>query len=146
MKKLIITAASVLILFYTHAQSNDEAEIRKLEYDAKEAFLKKDTVTLLKLYSPSLVINSPGNKVETFQEILAKMKRGGTDRESFERIIERITFADNVAIVMGNETIKPSGQAPDAGKIVKRRYTDIWMKKSGSWKLIGRQSTIYSVE
>ena len=146
MKKLISTTVLFLILICTYAQNRDENEIRKLEEEAKEAFLKKDTMTLLKLYSPNLVFNSPANKVETFPEILAKIKRGGSDRESFERIIERITFADNIAIVMGNETIKPTGQAPNAGKTVKRRYTDIWMKMETSWKLVARQSTIFAVE
>ena len=146
MKKLISTVVLLLILFCSYAQNSDETEIRKLEDEAKEAFLKKDTITLLKLYSPSIVFNSPANKVESFQEILAKIKRGGSDRESFERIIEKITFADNIAIVMGNETIKPTGQAPNAGKTVKRRYTDIWMKMETSWKLVARQSTIVSIE
>ena len=146
MKKLTTTTVLLLILFCTYAQNRDETEIRKLEEEAKEAFLKKDTITLLKLYSPNVVFNSPANKVETFREILAKIKRGGSDRESFERIIERITFADNIAIVMGNETIKPTGQAPNAGKTVKRRYTDIWMKMETSWKLVARQSTIVSIE
>jgi ketosteroid isomerase-like protein len=146
MKKLTIALISLFIFICAYSQNAEETEIRKLEDEAKEAFLKKDTITLLKLYSPSVVFNSPANKVETFQEILAKIKRGGSDRESFERIIERITFTDNIAIVMGNETIKPTGQAPNAGKTVKRRYTDIWMKMETSWKLVARQSTIFAVE
>jgi len=145
MKKSILTFVSVLVLFCAYSQ-NQETEIRKLEGEAREAILKKDTVALRALYSPGFVVNSPGNRVETFQDLLVRIKSGGLDRDSFEKNIEKITFAENVAIVMGNEIVKPTGNAAHAGKIIKRRYTNIWMKNKKSWQLIARQSTITSVE
>lgn len=146
MKKLTLTLLPLLICFGSYSQSTKETEIRKLEYDQKEAFLKKDTTTLLKLYSPGFVVNSPWNKVSTLQDVMANIRKGVDDRESFERIIEKITFVDNIAIIMGQETIKPTGQAPNAGKTVQRRYTNIWMKNKNSWQLIARQSTVFAVE
>ena len=64
----------------------------------------------------------------------------------YDRIIEKVIFANNTAIVMGNETIKPSGIAVNAGKTVKRRFTNIWIQNKKSWQLIARQSTIISIE
>ncbi|MDQ3683465.1 MAG: nuclear transport factor 2 family protein [Bacteroidota bacterium] len=146
MKKSIIILSSLFIFFCTHAQNAAETEILKLENDQKEAYLKKDTATLIKLYSAGFVVNSPSNKVETFQDLLFRMRKGERDREAYERIIEKITFANDIAIVMGNETIKPTGIATNAGKTVKRRYTNIWMRNEKSWQLVARQSTIISVE
>ena len=146
MKKLIFTLLPLIIFFGSYSQSTEETEIRKLEFDQKEAFLKKDTITLLKLYSPSFVVNSPWNKVSTLQDVMDNIRKGLDDRQSFERIIEKITFVGDIAIVMGQETIKPTGKAPNAGKTVQRRYTNIWMKNKNSWQLIARQSTVFAVE
>lgn len=146
MKKLLFTLLPLFIFLGSYSQSTEETQIRKLEDDAREAFLKKDTATLLKLYSPNLVVNSPWNRVSSLQDILGNLRKGVDDRQSFEKTIERITFTDNIAIVMGQETIKPTGQAPNAGKTVQRRYTDIWMKNENSWQLVARQSTVFVVE
>ena len=145
MKKSIFTVVLMLILFCAYSQ-NAETEIRKLDGEARNAILKKDTLALRALFSPGFVVNSPGNKVETFQDLLVRIKSGALDRESFEKNIEKITFTENVAIVMGNETIKPTGNAAHSGKTVKRRYTNIWIKNKKSWQLVARQSTIISVE
>jgi hypothetical protein len=146
MKKLTVTLFTLLIFFYTHAQNAEEAEIRKLENDQKEAYFKKDTLTLFKLFSPSVIVHGPSNKIETLEDLLVRIRKGGSNRELYERIIEKITFADNIAIVMGNETIMPTGIATNAGKTVKRRYTNIWMKNNRNWQLVARQSTIISIE
>ncbi len=145
MKKLIFAFLSLLIFSSTHAQNAAESEIRKLDNDQKEAYFKKDTLALFKLFSPDVIVNGPSNKVETLEDLLVRIRKGGSDREYYERIIEKITFADNIAIVMGNETIKPTGIAVNAGKTVKRRFTNIWMKNKKSWQLVARQSTIISV-
>lgn len=146
MKKIIITSLISLTLSFVYAQNTAEKEIRELEIAQKEAYFKKDTLALFKLFSPSVIVHGPSNKIETLEDLLVRIRKGGSDREMYERIIEKITFADNIAIVMGSETIKPTGIAANAGKTVKRRYTNIWMKNKTSWQLVARQSTIISIE
>ena len=146
MKKLISALISLLIFFCTYAQNAKENKIRKLDNEQKEAYFRRDTLTLLKLFSPNVIINGFSNKFETLEDILTRIRKVGNDMEYYERIIEKIIFAQNIAIVMGNETIKPSGIAINAGKTVKRRFTNIWMPNKKSWQLIARQSTIISIE
>ena len=146
MKKLISSLISLLIFFCTYAQNAKENKIRKLDNEQKEAYFRRDTLTLLKLFSPNVIINGFSNKFETLEDILTRIRKVGNDMEYYERIIEKIVFANNIAIVMGNETIKPSGIAINAGKIVKRRFTNIWMPNKKSWQLVARQSTIISIE
>jgi len=130
----------------TYAQTAAEMEIRKLEDEQREAFQNKDTAVLFKLFSPNFVVNAPTNRITTLKELMQLMKQGAVDMEKFERITERVTFINDIAIAMGNETLHPTGKMPNAGKTVKRRYTNIWMKNEGSWQLVARQSTIISVE
>jgi len=146
MKKLISSLLSLLIFFCTYAQSVAENEIRKLDNEQKEAYFRRDTATLLKLFSPHLIINGFSNKFETLQDVLNRISQEGNNMNYYERIIEKVIFANNTAIVMGNETIKPSGTAVNAGKTVKRRFTNIWIPNKKSWQLVARQSTIISIE
>lgn len=136
----------MLIFATTYAQTPAELEILKLEDAQREAFQNKDTATLFKLFSPNFVVNAPTNKITTLEELMRLMRQGAVDMEDFERITEKVTFNNNIAIAMGNETLHPTGKMPNAGKTVKRRYTNIWMKNEAGWQLVARQSSIISVE
>ena len=146
MKKLIFTLLSLFIFFCTNAQNPAETEIRRLDSAQKEAYFKQDTSNFLKYFSPDVVVHGPSNKIETLEELLVRIRKGGSNREYYDRVVEKISFFDNIAVVMGNETTKPTGIAANAGKTVKRRFTNIWMKKENGWRLVARQSTIISVE
>jgi hypothetical protein len=129
------------------AQDSREAEIRHMEVLERESVLKGDSLALFdKIWSPNMVINTPANVVGTVEGTKAHFRAGGLNYLSFERNIEKITFNDNVAIVMGGEVIKPQGKQPNAGKIVSRRFTHVWLYKNNSWSLIGRQATVIKVE
>jgi hypothetical protein len=146
MKRSIITILSLFAFFCTTAQSAPENEIRKLENAQRAAFLEKDTTALFTLFSPDFVVNTPANRVTTLQELKALIRKGEVDMEAFERVTEKVTFISNIAVAMGNETVRPVGKMPNAGKTVKRRYSNIWMKYKESWQLVARQSTIISIE
>ena len=129
-----------------YSQQSEEAELRSIENSEREALLKGDTAMLLKLLSPKVVVNNPENTIITFEQIKERIRSGKIDYSSLERVIENLSFVENIAIVMGKEIIMPQGAAKNAGKTVTRRFTNIWMKTEGVWKLIARQSTTISVK
>ena len=138
-----------LIFSFQMAKSQDprEAEIRRLENLERESVLKFDSVTLFgKIWSPNMVVNTPANVVGTVEGTKTQLRSGNLNYQSFERDIEKITFYDNVAIVMGGEKIKPQGKQMNAGKRVSRRFTNVWMYSNGNWSIIARQATIIKVE
>jgi hypothetical protein len=146
----ILSILSLSLSFSTgtaSAQDSREAEIRRMETLERESVLKSDSIALFdKIWSPTMVINTPANVVGTVEGTKAHFRAGGLNYLSFERTIEKITFNDNVAIVMGGEVIKPQGQQVNAGKTVSRRFTHVWLFKNDSWTLIGRQATVIKVE
>lgn len=146
MKKIIVTSTTLLLFVFAIAQSSEDTEIRKLEDAQREAFLKKDTTALYKIFSPDFVVNAPTNKITTLQQLKYLIRSGEVDMEVFERVTEKVSFINNIAVAMGNETLHPTGKMPNAGKTVKRRYTNIWMKNKTGWQLVARQATIISVE
>ena len=56
---------------------------------------------------------------------------------SVERIVEKLTFIQDIAIVIGKEIEKSN----NAGQIVRRRFTNIWINTEPGWQLSARQST-----
>lgn len=145
MKRILSRSLFVCFLLFSisaFAQQNMDAKIRQLEKMEGEAFAKKDTTTLLTLFSPQLVVNTPLNRVATFEDVMHLIRIGKIDVGADEKVIEKITFVENVAIVMGYDIVKPQGAMANAGKTVKRRYTDIWMKDKNNWRLTARQVNI----
>lgn len=135
------------ICFRSFAQDPREAEIRRLEKLERESVLSGDSVALFdKIWSPKMIVNTPANVVGTVEGTKGHFRSGGLKYLSFERMIEKISFSDNVAIVMGGEVIKPQGKQPNAGKVVTRRFTHVWQYSNNSWSIIARQATIIKVD
>lgn len=129
------------------AQDTREPEIRRMENLERESVLKGDSVALFdKIWSPNMIVNTPANVVGTVEGTKAHFRSGDLNYLSFERNIEKITFNDNVAIVMGGEVIKPQGHQVNAGKTVSRRFTHVWLYKNNQWSIIARQATIIKIE
>jgi Domain of unknown function (DUF4440) len=151
MKKFTRLFALSFILIWVSqsvlAQDSRESEIRRLENLERESVLKGDSLALFdNIWSPVMVINTPANAVGTVEGTKAILRSGGLNYLSFERNIEKITFNNNIAIVMGGEKIKPQGKQIHAGKVVTRRFTNVWMYSNGRWSIIARQATIINVE
>jgi len=129
------------------AQDAREAEIIRLENLERESVLKSDSAALFdKIWSPKMVVNTPANVVGTVEGTKQLLRTGGLKYLSFERNIEKITFNDELAIVMGGEVIEPQGTQPNAGKTVYRRFTHVWKFSNNNWSIIARQATIIKVE
>ena len=79
--------------------------------------------------------------------MLARLRSG---QISYEPDVEiKIDFAGvraDTVVIMGEEIVNPIGNAPNAGKTVRRRFTDIWKGVDGVWKLAVRQATVTSVQ
>lgn len=122
-----------------------EQEIRRLEAAEADAVLRQDFAALEKLWAEDFTVNAPNNQVTKGRDEVFKVFRAGVATySSFIREIESIKIYKDLAITMGLETVKPVGKAPFAGQTVRRRYTNIWLKKKGRWQSIARQATAIS--
>ena len=131
---------------HSFAQQAEDSLIRRLENAEKTAILKGDTLALTRLMSKHIVVQNPENTIVGFQQIMDRIKSGKINYGSFDREIERITIVNQIAVVMGLETLVPKGDTKHAGKTVQRRFTNIWTKEAGTWKLTARQATIISIQ
>jgi len=128
------------------AQQSDEDLIRKLEEDERVAILRGDTLQLSRLMSKKIVVQNPENAIVGFPKIMDRIKNGKINYSLFERRIDNIAVINNIGVVMGLETLIPQGDTQNSGKMVKRRFTNIWTQETDGWKLTARQATIISIE
>jgi ketosteroid isomerase-like protein len=120
-----------------------EKEIRKLDRAEAAAVLLTDVPAIEKLWSDDFTVNAPNNKILMGKLDAIKLVRDGIlDYSSFERDVEAVVIHGDTVILMGLETVKAKGKAPFAGQTVRRRFTNIWMKREGQWQLTARQATI----
>ncbi len=129
-----------LVASFAIGQSDDEIEIRELEKYWTELLEMGDTTSLLKIWSKNYVVNNPNGKIVTPQDIVALMK-SGHKFPSVKRIIENITFNQDIAIVMGKELQQPANMTLDDEEWILRRFTNVWIKTKNGWQLAARQSS-----
>jgi ketosteroid isomerase-like protein len=123
------------------SNQQEEAEVKKVEDQEREAVLRGDLPAMTRIWSDHLIVNAPSNRVMTKEQVVDAVKAGRLDYRTFERQVEHITVSGDVVVTMGHETVVPIN-GPEAGKDVHRRFTNVWMKEGGEWKLIARQATV----
>ncbi len=135
-------AASLSVPALRAQSPSPEDEIRRLEQVEVRAIMARDTQTLRTLWDSAFVVNNPDN-------VVVEAKADPTDRpvmnkarSAMTRNPEKITLRGDFAFSMGSETIVPGEGQPRAGQTVTRRYTNIWMRQSGGWKLVARHANV----
>jgi len=143
MKKFLITSCLFCFGYCLFAQDqNIETTIKKLEQAEVQAVLTKDTVSLKRLWDKDYIVNNPENKIIVATPNPVDPPVMQKVRLSFTRDVEKILINGDIAISMGSELVVAVGDGQTPGQTIKRRYTNIWMNKNGSWKLIARHANI----
>ncbi len=125
----------------TWQDSSLKREIIKLDLAHSLAIFQGDAIALDSLMDDEVVVNHPTNRiVKEKEELLNLIKQGVIRYTAFERHPETFLFFKDMVIVMGSETVVPAKGAPNAGKIMQRRYTNIWMKIKSRWLLTVRHA------
>ncbi len=141
MKKLIIITCLFFCGYNLFAQDKAiETEIRALEQNEVQAVLNKDTVTLRKLWDKDYIVNNPENKIVLAKANPVDRPIMHNQRNSFTREVDKILVNGDIVISMGKETVTSMKESSQTKQIVERRYTNIWMKKDGLWKLVARHA------
>jgi len=94
-----------------------------------------------------VVVNTPGNAVARRESVIRFFDAGLIAYHSITSIIELAEARGDLVVLMGEEVVTPKDGAPHAGKIVHRRFTDVFRKEpDGVWRLTIRQATNISAQ
>jgi len=114
---------------------------------AQAAAARADWKAVEEFFASDVVVNAPINRVVNLDDIMGRFRNAQIGAEpGAERRIEFVGVRGDSVVVMGEEIYTPAGNAPNAGKVVHRRFTDIWKQYGGRWKLAIRQATVTSVQ
>jgi hypothetical protein len=126
-----------------NANKNAEAEIRKLETEQVEYLMNGKLAEMKKNWAADYTVNNPFNVVQ--DAATGPIQSSVLTYSKFERNIEKILSHDSVIIVMGNELVvpktAPEGSSHDTTQPIKRRFTNVWMRKEGKWLMIARHAS-----
>jgi ketosteroid isomerase-like protein len=121
--------------------STEERTIRALEEQERIAVLNEDVTALEQLWAEQFIVNNPQNEISADRgAVLDRVRRGLIRYSKFERRIEAIRFNEDIAIVMGSETVVPKSDAAGSSQAVHRRFTNIWRKTGATWRAIARHA------
>jgi len=127
---------------------SDEESVLALDDQEREATLRRDVKTLKGLWSDRFTVNAPNNEVVVGRQAVFDtfVHSGIINFSSYARHIEHTEFDGGFAFIMGLETLVPKSDAPSAGLVagqaVKRRFTNIWKKEAGTWRLFARHANV----
>lgn len=125
----------------TMSATPDDSVIRSLEEQERLAVLNRDSQALQRLWAEEFIVNSPVNQISPNRAVvLDLMRQGRIHYSTLERRIEQLRVAGDLAIVMGGETVQPIATAAGAPPPVQRRFTHIWRREAGAWRLIARHA------
>lgn len=121
-----------------------EKEIRKLEQRQVELLLHGEVAEMEKQWSKDYMVNNPFNKLVKARE--GPIRNRQLTYSKFEREVEAVLVKGEVAVALGGEVVVPSGQSTDAGKTIRRRFTNVWVKEEGRWLLLARHASVIPEE
>jgi ketosteroid isomerase-like protein len=123
--------------------STEEGTIRALEEQERVAVLNEDVAALERLWGEQFIVNNPQNEISADRgAVLDRVRRGLIRYSKFERRIEAIRFNEDIAIVMGSETVVPKNNTGGSSPVVQRRFTNIWRKTGTTWRAIARHANV----
>ena len=135
-----------LLLVFVKLSSGQNKEIEKLirQLDQKNAFVvaKADTTALMALLAPEFTINrTTGIVVSGRDKTLELMRQGIVSYDSFAVQTDFVLMKSaTLAISMGSEVVISGGNRDLKGQVVRRRFTHVWTKEKGSWRLLARHA------
>lgn len=156
----ILTAA----LFMAAPQASSDEQIDTEDPDVKsvlavekrllDLMLDGDVEAFGELISPQFVASDPSNTIRRRDELIALVASGRLKYESFDTSIDFAEkVADDLVVIMGNETTRQSAVPVEGALAVKaladslsRRFTNVYRKEQGEWRLLIKQSTIIAAE
>lgn len=139
----IRTASPQTTVYEPSATDSRVVAVLAAEKRLQAVMLAHDIKGTESLMAPDLLVNAPINKVVNRDNVLSRLGKGQISYEpDVVRNMDFVGVREDLVVTMGEEIVQPNKDAPKAGMVVHRRFTDIWKQIDGVWKLWIRQATI----
>ena len=124
-------------------RSNIEQVIRQLDGERIQAQIGADSAALDRIYADDFIGVGPSGTVRTKKQVILDFTSGTLRFQSITTDEVQVRVYENTAVETGLSTM--DGQ--DKGKTVPRntRFTRVWVKQQGFWRLVANHYSLRSV-
>ena len=135
---LVLTAASIALGQEQSARRDLRRRvgqaIRQIDHERVQAQIGADAAALNRIYADDFIGIGPSGTVRTKAQVIADFTSGDLKFQSITTDDVRVRVYGNTAVETGRSTM--IGQ--DRGKAVPRdnRFTRVWIKQFGRWRLV----------
>ena len=138
MAVLVLTATSIALAqkqsVNRDQRSSVEQAIRQLDNERIQAQIGADAVALNRIYADDFIGVGPSGTVRTKAQVISDFTSGELKFQSITTDEVQVRVYENTAVETGLSTMV--GQ--DKGQAVPRdtRFTRVWVKQQGRWRLV----------
>ena len=140
---LVFTAASIALGQKQSARKtpkSSDQEIRQVDRERIQAQISADAAALDRLYANDFIGIGPSGTVRRKPQVIADFTSGDLKFQSINTDDVQVRVYGNTAVETGRSTM--IGQ--DKGKAVPRdnRFTRVWIKQRGRWRLVANHYSL----
>ena len=142
MKSLVTAVLALALTSIVMAQEQSTAGIKQLDDERIQAQVGADASALDRIYADDFIGVGPSGTVRTKKQVILDFTSGTLKFQSITTDEVQVRVYDNTAVETGLSTM--DGQ--DKGKTVPRntRFTRVWVKQQGSWRLVANHYSVRS--
>lgn len=120
-----------------------EAAIRRLYDQEHENLLRTDVAAQEQFLPDDFVVTNPFGMFIDKPRVVERLKADIIKYSRYERGYDYFRRYGDAVIVVGSETVVPAPDAnrPDAGQTVRRRFTEVWVRRDGAWRKVVRHAS-----
>ncbi len=136
--KLFFVVLLLVISKFAQGQNNCDLNVFKSEDERFQLMVKADTLSLKKVLSDDLIYIHSNALVESKMEHISNIGSGNIQYKNIQ--IEQASYKKFKKLVLTTGVIQVTGVFKKADFQVKLRYTAVYTKQNGLWKLLRWQS------
>jgi len=142
--KQIVLIGSLVFMVSVYAQNRTdtgklEKEVLEVDTQRADAYVNGDVATLERILADDVSYVHPTGKIETKAEVIAGFKAQDRKYKSIKRDDVVVRIYGNTAIVTGRNTISAEYQGKNYD--VQNRFTRVYVKQAGKWRLVAHHGS-----
>jgi ketosteroid isomerase-like protein len=140
-KTILMSATLLLSVSFAlpATPATPEEEVRAADARRIAAVVDADTAVLSSLLADDLTYTHTTGQVETKEQFLAGITSGKLDYQSIQPSEVQVRVYGNTAVMTGRAEMKVNAQGKDLAFAI--RFTSVWVKGEGGWRMAAWQST-----
>jgi ketosteroid isomerase-like protein len=126
----------------SHADTETEEQVLKVEHEKDQAMQKGDLATLTRIYADGLIFVNPRGEVLSKAQRLADVKPGSLDYLNFKRDDYTLHVYGNTVVLTGVSR----SVLHNHGKLIRtpRQFMQVYVKQGGQWRMVSHHANFVS--